>query len=209
MRLSLLKPFLSGLATLELMQAVEELEVRGDAASLPWWEAPPFHGSDFASVLSAATAPKPDRLPAWSDEADESDEEPPVTYENALRAQSAWTPAVGLDRSAHSDAIEPETADREVAALHEPAPVRQRRSASVTVRLSEEENTQLKQRAAEAGLTLSAYLRSCTLEVETLRAEVKQALADLRSTPEEKSSAGEPHRWWQRMAGTRSWSAQA
>jgi hypothetical protein len=56
-----------------------------------------------------------------------------------------------------------------------------RRRASVTVRLSEVESAQLQQRAAEAGLTVSAYLRSCTFEAEALRAEVKEALAELRA----------------------------
>jgi hypothetical protein len=56
-----------------------------------------------------------------------------------------------------------------------------RRRSSVTVRLSEAESAQLQKRAAEAGLTVSAYLRSCTFEAETLRAQVKAALAELRA----------------------------
>jgi predicted DNA binding CopG/RHH family protein len=55
-----------------------------------------------------------------------------------------------------------------------------KRPASVTIRLSAAECAQLKQRAAEAGLTLSAYVRSCTFEAEALRAQVKQALGELR-----------------------------
>ena len=39
----------------------------------------------------------------------------------------------------------------------------------------------MRERAAEAGLTVSAYLRSCVFEVEDLRAQVKQALAEMRS----------------------------
>jgi hypothetical protein len=57
------------------------------------------------------------------------------------------------------------------------------KSASITIRLSEVESVQLRQRAAEAGLTISAYLRSCTFEAESLRAQVKEALAQLRSAP--------------------------
>jgi len=53
--------------------------------------------------------------------------------------------------------------------------------ASITIRLSHEECAQLRTRAAEAGLSLSAYLRSCTFQAEALRAEVKQALAQLRT----------------------------
>lgn len=58
-----------------------------------------------------------------------------------------------------------------------------RKAASVTIRLTRAERAQLHQRAAEAGLTISAYLRSCVLEAETLRAQVKEALAQLRQNP--------------------------
>jgi hypothetical protein len=53
--------------------------------------------------------------------------------------------------------------------------------ASITIRLSKAECDQLKSRAAAAGLTVSAYLRSCTFEAEALRAQVKEALAELRA----------------------------
>jgi predicted DNA binding CopG/RHH family protein len=53
--------------------------------------------------------------------------------------------------------------------------------ASITIRVSAAECAQLRARAAESGLTLSAYLRSCTLEAESLRAQVKSALAQLRA----------------------------
>jgi len=48
-------------------------------------------------------------------------------------------------------------------------------------RLSQTECGQLRTRAAEAGLSISAYLRSCTFEAETLRSQVKEALAQLRT----------------------------
>lgn len=60
--------------------------------------------------------------------------------------------------------------------------------ASITIRLSTPECARLKARAAESGLTISEYLRSCTLEVESLRAQVKDALARMRAPiPPEKS----------------------
>jgi hypothetical protein len=64
------------------------------------------------------------------------------------------------------------------------------KSASITIRLSEVESVQLRQRAAEAGLTISAYLRSCTFEAESLRAQVKEALAQLRSAPSSPEGSG-------------------
>ncbi|MGD0940317.1 MAG: hypothetical protein ABR905_11445 [Terracidiphilus sp.] len=54
------------------------------------------------------------------------------------------------------------------------------KSASITIRLSKAECAQLHRRAADAGLTVSAYLRSCTFEAESLRAMVKDTLAELR-----------------------------
>ena len=56
-----------------------------------------------------------------------------------------------------------------------------RKRASVTVRLTEGEYAQLQERATEAGMTVSGYLRSCTFEAESLRAQVKQTLAELRA----------------------------
>jgi predicted DNA binding CopG/RHH family protein len=55
------------------------------------------------------------------------------------------------------------------------------KSASITIRMSKAECEQLHRRAAEAGLTVSAYLRSCTFEAEALRAQVKDVLTELRS----------------------------
>jgi hypothetical protein len=55
------------------------------------------------------------------------------------------------------------------------------KSASITIRLSQAECVQLRRRAAEAGLTVSAYLRSCTFETEALRALVKDTLAKMRN----------------------------
>jgi len=60
--------------------------------------------------------------------------------------------------------------------------------ASITIRLSQTECAQLHRRAAEAGLTVSAYLRSCTFEVESLRALVKDTMAQLRAA----TSAAKP-----------------
>ena len=57
------------------------------------------------------------------------------------------------------------------------------KSASITIRLSRAECEQLRSRAADAGLTVSAYMRSCTFEAESLRALVKDTLAQLRTEP--------------------------
>jgi hypothetical protein len=62
------------------------------------------------------------------------------------------------------------------------APERNLKCASITLRLSQAECEQLKKRAAEADLSVSAYLRSCAFEVETLRGQVKDTLAQMRAT---------------------------
>lgn len=50
------------------------------------------------------------------------------------------------------------------------------RQLSMTLRVAASEQALIKIRAAEAGLSASAYLRQCALEVEQLRAQVKLAL---------------------------------
>ncbi len=81
--------------------------------------------------------------------------------------------------------------------------------ARFTVRLSGPELEQLRARAAESGLTVSAYLRTCILEVESLRSQVKEALARMRApqTREEPHAAKGPakpgpqpaNRWRERL----------
>ncbi len=81
-----------------------------------------------------------------------------------------------------------------------PVPSREQslKCASITIRLSQAECAQLRTRATEAGLSVSAYLRSCTFQAEALRAEVKQALAQLRTgeTPGKPQDAAPPRHSW-------------
>ena len=74
------------------------------------------------------------------------------------------------------------------------------KSSSITIRLSKTECAQLRKRAAEAGVTVSAYLRSCTFEAESLRAQVKETLAELRlaSSRAEQNSSPQPRQFWPR-----------
>ena len=83
-----------------------------------------------------------------------------------------------------------------------PKPGQSRKYASVTSRMTGAECAQLHQRAAEAGLTVSAYLRSCTFEAESLRAQVKEALAQFRTAEPAPSSRAPARvaRWrWLRL----------
>jgi hypothetical protein len=155
----------------------------------------PQSGHDFAGLLAALAVAKPTELPAWNDEELPRDVAT-LSYERALRKHARYSS--GQDgmmapiRGSQSEDRNPtgQTGTRnamhnreplEQAAGAVPMTVRDRKCASVTIRMSRAEFEQLRERAAEAGLTISAYLRSCTFEAEALRAQVKQALAELRS----------------------------
>jgi len=51
---------------------------------------------------------------------------------------------------------------------------------ALTVRMTPQDCEEVRLRAKEAGLSISAYLRACALEVEQLRSQVKQMIAGLR-----------------------------
>jgi hypothetical protein len=173
-------------------------------------QTPAEPASNFAGLLAALTTPKASK-PIFPLDDLEADPEPDIatlTYDRALRTHARYRPS--QIPNSHSNTI-PETISPPPvattvpkAAPGKPAAVasesgsasaagtlprtapskleQTRKRASITIRLTQSECAQLQQRAAEAGLTVSAYLRSCTIEVESLRAQVKQALAELRSS---------------------------
>lgn len=138
---------------------------------------------DFAGLLAALAAAKPTELPAWDDEPLPQDVVT-LSYERALRTHARYKPVEMCSTSAQRECTPPQN-ER---ASKPPVPVatsgkRERKCASITIRMSQAECEQLRERAAEAGMTISAFLRSCTFEAETLRAQVKEALAELRRAP--------------------------
>jgi predicted DNA binding CopG/RHH family protein len=226
----------------EELRSDKEGRTREGQSSPPWWELPPFSpssdfvSSSFARVLSAVTAPESSETaepaPAWSDAhvAEEvSDEAASLSYEAALRRgahfSADWPTAAhriaqtAADCTSAGDFVQDEGPQPDP--FRAPAADQEKRRSSVTIRLTQAECVQLKQRAAEAGLTLSAYIRSCTFEAEALRAQVKQTLAELRATAQEKKPpasepapqlilTGEaPRHWWQMRAHAKNLSAQA
>lgn len=109
-----------------------------------------------------------------------------ISYEPALRAQAR------VSRE-NCDALrDPETGGENQATpkFHSDALPSPPKTARFTIRLSETESVQLRQRAAEARMTVSEYLRSCVLEVESLRVEVKDVLAELRNSPPPPATRG-------------------
>jgi predicted DNA binding CopG/RHH family protein len=155
-------------------------------------------------LLASLTSPDPSPAAGWNVD-DLADDVATLSYENALRTHARDKPglpgdwgiahevepqtcrACGARRSdlAASAQPEAESADLNHSAVNS-SHARftmngsNRKSASITIRMSEGECEQLKRRAAEAGLTISAYLRSCTFEADSLRAEVKKTLAEMR-----------------------------
>ncbi len=160
--------------------------------------------SDFAGLLATIASPRRDTAedaPPWNS-SDPGEDVATLSYEQALRTHARYR---ALDRDARVDglpapqdgvgsgadaAIDSAAADGE--STWQPAAAQDRvlRSASVTIRLSKAECARLHRRAAEAGLTVSAYLRSCALEAETLRAQVKQALAEIKAGAEGANQSG-------------------
>src|SRR5262249_40886792 len=86
----------------------------------------------------------------------------------------------------------PEPAFREVlaervsivpAAVPKEIAVIERRTTALSLRISSAEHALLKMRAAEANLSVSCYLRNCVLEVENLRAQLAQKIAEQKPAP--------------------------
>jgi hypothetical protein len=152
--------------------------------------------ADFAGLLAAlaSTTLEDAALAKTSSESDLGHDVVTLSYDRALRAHARYQPADNnngpLTREAQThvrmtqDAAALPAASRRVGLREQASEVLRGncdlRSASVTVRLSKAESLRLHKHAAEAGVTVSAYLRSCTFEAEALRSEVKTALAELR-----------------------------
>ncbi len=139
--------------------------------------------TNFAGMLAALASPaagNSDPKETWS-ESELGDDVVTLSYEHALRAHARHQPA---DRSTWQPEAAMQLGEQPLVQTGKTpnASDCDLRKASVTVRLSQAECASLHLRAAEAGLTVSAYLRSCTMEAESLRSQVKEALAGMRST---------------------------
>jgi hypothetical protein len=173
--------------------------------------APALSPSSFAGLLAALTAPAKKAEPAWNEDGLE-DDVATLSYERALRTHARYRPGAPSDRSltqpssanpvdsyelvsGDESAAAPSIAQAAPWAANNPANALDRnlKSASITIRMSVAECEQLRKRAAEAGLTVSAYLRSCTVEAESLRALVKDTLARLRPDPPKRKQAASTH----------------
>lgn len=157
--------------------------------------------SSFAGLLEEFAAP-PQKFPPVRDLDGLDDDVVALSYEHALKTHARYRheqesvpqpdPATNFARSTRSIPREEPQALPRTFAPAELAPS-VRKCASVTVRLTAEENDRMRIRAAEADLTISAYLRSCAFEMESLRAQVKEALARMRAAEER---GPQPRRSW-------------
>ncbi|MGO8757349.1 MAG: plasmid mobilization protein [Terracidiphilus sp.] len=163
------------------------------AQTRPSPAAPSFAG--LLAAIAKPTAEPANPAPHWNAN-DLGEDVVTLSYERALRAHARYKQADPGDWGPQEAGIkqdgapEPGTPLAAPAGAEPPVPAcdlppaatdRDLRSASVTIRVSKAECEQLRLRASEAGVTVSAYLRSCTFEAEALRAQVKEALAELRS----------------------------
>ncbi len=161
---------LAGLASPERAADWPGGELEDDVATISYEKALRAHTRTRAAEplpdeAEAGPQPVADRPPAIDPRFTPSGRKPPVSVRI-----SEWVPS-GVA------APEPHTAPP----AHTTALLASRKSASVTVRLTAEENEKLHERATAAGLTASAYLRSCLFETEILRTQVKEALEQFRT----------------------------
>jgi predicted DNA binding CopG/RHH family protein len=134
---------------------------------------------NFASLLASFTAPARQSSGLW-DDSDLGQDISTISYEQALHTHSR---AHDPDPLATPPSAAPANLSiwEDIEIAQKTLPAVNRKAASVTIRLGQAQLAQLHQRAAAAGLTVSAYLRSCIFETENLRAEVKQALSQMRA----------------------------
>jgi hypothetical protein len=96
-----------------------------------------------------------------------------------VKKESTWPPVFGaMLAEALTPAAHPLSGSHSGAlARIRPDASKPERQVSMSLRVAASEQALIKARAAEAGISASAYLRQCALEVEQLRAQVQHTLA--------------------------------
>ena len=135
--------------------------------------------SSFASLLESFTCPA-QKTNETDDESTLLDDISTISYEQALRSHRR-VPLIAPLRETESN-LAPASAILQARSL---APAKRCKTASITIRVTEEEEARLRQRAAAAELSVSAYLRSCIFEAESLRTQVREALSQMKATTTE------------------------
>jgi hypothetical protein len=152
----------------------------------------------FASLLESLTGSSEKKTNGTWDDSALLDDVATISYEQALRShRRVAQAAVASQNEPQSATVHPSSQ------LLPVIPEKKRKSASITIRLTELEESQLHERAAAAQLSVSAYLRSCIFEAESLRAQVKEALSQIRTVapaePSPQSQARPSSSWRTRL----------
>lgn len=111
-----------------------------------------------------------------------------ISYEQALGSHRRVAAAELLTARPAVAAVSYEPAVASEPDKRSATAAKQRKTASVTIRISEVEQAQLQERAGAAQISVSAYLRSCIFEVESLRTQVKETLARIRAAADSAAS---------------------
>jgi hypothetical protein len=144
---------------------------------------PPNNASSFASLLASFTAAREKSSETWDDSA-LLDDVTTISYEQALRSHRRVPDRdPDLARASSQMQEDPSFASTAASKTVPDTCIKQRKTASITIRLTKAEEAQLHERAATAQLSISAYLRSCIFEAESLRAQVKEALSQMKAAP--------------------------
>lgn len=150
--------------------------------------------SSFASLLASLTGSTQIATDTW-DDSTLAEDVATISYEQALRSHRR-VPSTEMPTEFEVE----DTAESPATKPHPPTSRKNCKSASITIRLTREEEAQLRERAAAAQLTISAYLRSCIFEAESLRAQVKEALSQIRTNAHvETSKSPAPSSWRTRL----------
>jgi hypothetical protein len=167
----------SGAQFAKTARAGESKQGVGRSASRPISKPGTAHGKE---AIRAAHAGDSLRLPT---DRVASPSSAKAIRRSALRAEKKHTPV----RHGWAEATRPHPEQQIPATeLSLEIPARQihleHRHAVVSLRLSDAEFDRLRVRAAESGISMSAYMRSCVLDAEHLRAQVKETLSQMRAS---------------------------
>lgn len=138
--------------------------------------APQKSSGSFAAFLASFTGKGPDVT--W-DNAGLADDVATISYEQALKSHRRVRSSGSATEKSPNEPPKTSPVPAKSVAAH--TAEKERKRASITLRLTEAEQVQLHERAAAAGLSVSAYIRSCIFEAESLRTQVKEALAQIQT----------------------------
>jgi hypothetical protein len=155
-----------------------ELPTSADGKSVPAVTQGKSEPEAFPAAAFNAEAIQPDKLSLTS-------AGPPV--HTTAPPEKSVAPAFGTVLAKALPAEPDPNPDLGPLALVWPAPPKNERQVSMSLRVAASEQALIKARAAEAGLSVSAYLCQCALEVEKLRAQVHHTLALLEQKSEQRS----------------------